>query len=431
MAKSDTDRDLGYLLHCEQAVIGAVLLRPDALAEVDLEASEFAHPGHQLVWAAIRRLTARGTHVDALTLEGELGADIERCGGLPYLAELATGTPTADGIASYARVVAEAALTRRVIDALARASQSGKIGDDLLQYASGLLGAAGGTATSGGKAAGDWAREALLSLGRRQEAQARGEGGLTGVPTGFAELDAILGGLQRGVVTILAGRPSHGKSALARCIADYVSGPCGLGVHYFSHEDSGEALTLRSLSSLSGVELHRIRSLDLGRLDTQALTGAAENLASRRTWWIDDTAGMSSAQIASAVRRRARDLGTQLVVVDYVQLMSERGGKDRRDSLERAIEGLVALARRDHLAVLALSQLSRENERDKRPPALHDLRESGALEQAADAVLFVHRVEDRQDVRQVLVRKNKHGPLAELWVDWDPPRATFRDRRAA
>ncbi len=253
--------------------------------------------------------------------------------------------------------------------------------------------------------------------------------------TGFQDLDD-LGGLIIGGVTILAGRPSMGKSALGRSIADNVS-RAGLGVHTFSLEDPRGPFFSRQVSDMTGINLQKVMTGNgLSEIDHLRIAEASDALKQRR-WLLDDSAGISSAGIWGKVKGRSRANGTRLVVVDYAQLIREAGVKDKRAEVEKAAEGLVELARNERVAVLLLSQLSRQCEmRDDKKPVLSDLRETGVLEQIASSVWFVYRPavyaknESDKELRKtegwVLVRKNKHGSLGEVELHWDGPTATYR-----
>jgi replicative DNA helicase len=317
----------------------------------------------------------------------------------------------------YAAEIAEAGLTRRLRVALSELAGSQLEGEELLEAAVREVSVAGQKRADVGKPMVEWVTTAVKRLGEQVDRRNRGESAGLGLLTGLADLDHLTGGLRPGAVTILGGRPSMGKSSLARCIAERVA--CEVGVHYFSHEDAGESLALRAVGARAELPVHRLMSLDIRGRDMGALLGASGEYASLR-WWVDDSAGLSSEQISLRVRRRKRQLETGLVVVDYVQLLRERRAKDRRQEVEQAAGGLVRLARDEGVAVLLLSQLSRASEQaggDRRPQLWH-LRETGALEQVADSVWLVHRDEKQRGVLEVLVRKNKHGPCGKVDLAW-------------
>jgi replicative DNA helicase len=277
-------------------------------------------------------------------------------------------------------------------------------------------------------------RDAIKAMQARSES-----GGLAGITTGIDDLDGILGGLAEGAVTILAGRPSMGKSALARTIAD-AANKAGHGVHVFSLEDTAETYGLRCLADHARTDLGDLRVIgpSTPRHVLESTMRAGNELYSRKGWLVDDSAGLSSGEISTRVRRYREQNATRLVVVDYVQLIREPGTKDKGAEVAMAAENLVRLARDERVAVLLLSQLSRKcEERPDRRPQLSDLRETGVLEQVAYAALLCFRPEvymakdapDPAGLRgtgAAIVAKNKNGRTGEVWMQWDSPTATYR-----
>jgi replicative DNA helicase len=261
-----------------------------------------------------------------------------------------------------------------------------------------------------------------------------------GVPTGLPELDNLLGRLNEGNVTILAGRPSQGKSSLARTIA-LNAAMGGYGVHYMSAEDTVSTFGKRIISDLGRIDLHRLASVTKGSLtrgDMDSITSAFEQVKrAKGGMLVDDSPRLSSAQIASRVRRHKAKNNTRLVVVDYIGLVREDIGKGATIGavVTKAMHGLVELARRERVAVLALSQLNRQADADEEGrPRLAQLRDSGELEQCAYAVMLVHRPEHHnancasefKGKGCVQVAKNKNGPTGDVWLRWDGSTATYR-----
>lgn len=421
-----------HYLEAEKAMLGGIMIGGDeALDRVLIADRDLFDMRHRAILQAMRRLRARSVPCgDLQLLEGELGAQALAI-GLGYLAVLAN-SGSAALVEQYAELVRRAAMTRNILRTLDELRDGREEGDALLgkmlEGLSGLLRDIETTAVPMSEAV----REACRELMAAQDA-----GGVWGLPTGYDALDDILGGLQVGVVTIVAGRPSMGKSAIARSIAESYNRVAGGGVHVFTPEDSRRTYALRALSDESRVSLECIRALKLSQGDFGQIVRAADSMAQRTTWLIDDTAGLSSNDIAMRVRRHARENGTKLVVVDYVQLLREDGvpAHDKRMQVELAAENLVKLARSEGIAVLLVSQLSRECEkRDDKRPMLSDLRESGALEQLAEAVLFVYRDEVynagedwcEKGITEVLVRKNKNGRTGAAKLAWHAETATHR-----
>lgn len=434
----------------ERALLGACFLDGSVLDRVELTDESLYHPRHRAIYAACRRLREQRRPVDPVTVTGELGEQAAACGGLSFVSDLVAEVPTAANAEHYAAVVQHHATTRQVALAVGATLSSGLEGEELLGHALERLSAIGTRRPDGAIAMPALLKATWQRLSAQVEARERGDTAVWGLPTGLWALDGILGGLAPGVVTILAGRPSHGKSSLARSIADNVSA-AGHGVHVFTLEDSSHAYALRALSDRGSVPLQRLRSLELQRGDMRGLLGAADVL-SRPKWLVDDSAGLSAAQIAMRTRRHKRALATRLVVVDYVQLMREptvRRRGDKGDEVAAAAESLVQLARDEQVAILLLSQLSRECEkREDKRPQLSDLRETGVLEQIADVVLFAYRPEQYLDANStdkrvlaqlekwrgkglVIVGKNKHGPCGNVMLEWDAATATYRNARGA
>ena len=418
----------------ERALIGAALLRGEVRDLCAVPAEDFFSPRNGEIWRAMGRLRAQTTAIDPLTIHDELGDRAEACGGFSYISDCLREVPTADNADHYARLVTDAALDRRIREGLASLLASESEGRDLLGEALARLSSIEVLDADSAVPIGTATREAILDLYAGLQRIEAGEPASWGLPTGFPVLDAALGGIQPGVVTILAGRPSMGKSSLARSIADSVAA-AGHGVHVFSLEDSRRAYALRVLADHSRVDLHRLRGLDLRQGEMDPITAAGNDLMQRTGWFLDDTSSISSAEVALRVRRHKSVNKTRMVVVDYVQLMRERDARagDKKTATELALAGLCDLARRENMAVLLLSQLSRECERrDNKRPLLSDLRETGELEQAADAVLFLYRDEvydpssRDKGIAECLVAKNKHGKTGILRLHWDGPTASLR-----
>lgn len=424
----------------EQSVLGAVLLRNEIMFEVALSPEDFYDPRHREIWRSMQALAAAHKPIDSVMLEAEIKSrfksGFDAVGGFVYLSECLGSVPTADNVAFYAEEVAKHALTRRVRVACAQLAHSALEGEELLQKALEVVTGLGAKRTDGAIAMSELAPKILGEL--VEQMALRGQGNLSagGFSTGLDALDQVLGGVQMGVVTVIGGRPSMGKSALARTIAHRVSAG-GAGVHVFSLEDVRSAYAKRQLSDTSRVDLRKIGTLQLAGGDISRLDRAAEELKKHRKWLIDDVAGLSAAQIAMRVRRHLTENDTKLVIVDYVQIMREPDVKraDKRFQVAASVEELHELARREHLAVVVISQLNRKLEdRDNKRPQMADLREAGELEQIAHAILFCYRDEvynpDALKGRaEIIVAKVKDGQPGTADVAWDAPTATYRNLR--
>ena len=416
----------------EESILGALLIDSSAIVEVAefLKASDFYKPANAKVFAAIMQLHQTGQPVDILTVSEELErrGQIEEIGGRAALADLCARTPTAVHAKQYARIVERKATLR------------------------GLIGAAGRIASIGyedpadASEAIDRAESELFAISERRAAQTfvplrgllnaaydeidrlhQNRGQLMGLRTSFTELDKIMQGLQASDFIVLAARPSVGKTSLALNIAENVAVREGKSVGIFSLEMSKEQLVLRLLSSVTKIDSYSLRS---GFIDDMAFPKIAEAMGtlSKAKIFIDDTASISVMELRTKARRLKMEHGLDLLIVDYLQLMqpsqSNRDG-NRVQEVSEISRGLKALARELGVPVLALSQLSRATEmRDKAEPRLSDLRESGAIEQDADVVIFLYRESDRTDDANVKgetinfsVAKHRNGPTGrnQLW----------------
>jgi replicative DNA helicase len=441
----------------EAAVIGAVMLRNDALDLVELRADDFYDPRHREVFAAARALQAKRRPIDPVTLESELTRQdkLASIGGMGFLSDLLGSVPSADNIEHYADLVADAALKRRVIVAASEVAARGFRQDVSGEEMLGELHSAATRIDTPARDSSITMREASLKyfreLSSAMAAKGRGEDVSLKLRTGIATLDALLaGGFPRANAHVIAGRPSMGKSSIARTIAANVNA-LGGGAHVFSTEDTAKAYVFRQFADEADVDLARLWNLELGRLDWQNVSAAADALYQREGWILDDARGISIADIALKVKRKRRENHTQLVVIDYAQILSGVRGV-RYGSVEERIsaiaKGAADLARQEDVVVLLLSQLNRENtKRDDKRPTMEDLRGSGALEQDADVILMVHRPEwylrkqDQDDERvrrqleiwsglgEVLLEKAKNAPAPQRTVlVWDAKSATYRDR---
>jgi replicative DNA helicase len=442
----------------EAAVLGAVFLRNDALDQVELRAEEFYDPRHREVFAAMRSLQAMRRPIDPVTLEGELVRTdkLAAIGGLSFLSELLDQVPTADNVAHYAAAVADAALKRRVIVAAseiaARGFRDDVGGEELLADFHGAASRIETPARDTVMSMRDAARETYFELEAAVKARDAGVAPNLALATGIATLDALLnGGFPRANMHIIAARPSMGKSALARGIAASVN-RMGGGIHVFSPEDKRGAYVRRQIADDADLDLGRLTSMSIDRIEWARTIDACDGLMHRDRWLIDDQRSISIADIALKVKRRRKENQTKLVVIDYAQLLAGERGV-RYESREHATSEIAKKAARlagdEDVTVLLLSQLNRDSEkREDKRPTLADLRGSGELEQAADVVLMLHRPEwylekqrdsgnanvERQlelwrGKGQILLEKGKNMLAPNMTVlQWDAKSATYRDR---
>lgn len=382
-------------LESERALIGALLIAPHKLAEVDdLAPEDFASPEHRAIWTAVLGLGQNGGVFDAVLIKHRLreaGTLTDRVGEALLIAE--ESTLSAANLVNYARAVQTKALRRRMSDA---ADRIGKLATDaqvdaeaLRDEAEKLVMAAGeAKETQGPEHFAVAMREAFTLI------QSRRDGGtISGVPTGLPMLDKRLGGLQPGQLFILAARPGLGKSSLAMQVAEFAA-KAGAGALIFNLEMPKVELALRSMASRARVTQEHLKGRPLAPMHLDELSRMAGEVP---TWplYVDDTASLTVGEIRSRARRmKQRDGRIAVVVVDYLQLISAARGKkhgNRQEEVAEISRGLKLLAKELGVPVIALSQLSRDVEKGNRRPMLADLRESGAIEQDADCVMFIHR----------------------------------------
>jgi replicative DNA helicase len=421
-------------VEAEESVLGGVLLDNAALDRVleVVSADDFYREAHRRIFAAMLELSERSEPADIITLSDLLRSRglLAEVGGAAYLGELAERVPTAANIMQYARIVKEKAILRGLIaaatDIATRGYDAREDVDELLDQAEHRI-----FAISERKIRpsffrmGDVIMETLKTVERLYEHKQL----VTGVPTGFDDLDRLTAGLQPSDLIIIAGRPSMGKTAFALNIAQHAALTAGLGVAVFSLEMAKEQLVLRMLCSEARVDNAKVRAGYLGERDFPKLAMAAQRLAEAPIY-IDDSPGLSVLELRAKARRLKRDPTAKLglVIVDYLQLMRGLGPSDSREQeISQISRSLKGLAKELSLPVVALSQLNRQVEsRADRRPMMADLRESGAIEQDADVIAFIFREEvykPEQDelhgIAEVIVAKQRNGPT-------DNVKLTFR-----
>lgn len=416
----------------EQAVIGSVLLAPDSVPDLAalLEPTDFYQDVHQLVWATILALYESRTPIDAVTLHRALKdqGHIERVGGLAYISTLARSVPTAAHVAHYARQVKEASVRRRLIrEATAVVSEAYDAGVSLEDLASSaerrIMAAASLTAfDAGARPIGPVAVEHWRHLHENRDRRE-----LVGLPTGFSALDGKLAGLQPGDLTILAARPSIGKTSLALAIARAVAAR-QVPVVFFSLEMTTRQLVERLISMTAGINMREVRARRATDEVWEAGFCAVSEFGATPIW-VDDQRGQSTHSIIAKARRVK---GAGLVVVDYLGLINdpEQRGENRAYQVGRQVKRLKDLAGELACPVLLLSQLNREVEhRDDRRPRLSDLRESGDIEQDADNVLMLWRDPEHEKAGRslvtVLIEKQRNGPTGKVCLAWEPEYTRF------
>ena len=411
----------------EQAVLGAMLLDQDAALRGSelLDDSMFYREAHRRLFRAMAALTEQRTVIDHITLRDELmrRGELESSGGLEYLGELVDAVPTAANLEFHARIVKDKAILRRLIEsatAIVTEAYDGK------STANELLDSAESRIFHISQQRGDEGftriKEMLWPTMERIETLQKSGKAITGVPSGFADLDSLTSGFQPSELVVVAARPSMGKTAFCLNIASNASLE-GQGVAIFSLEMSKESLVHRMLTAMARVDSQRVRQGSLRDFDFTQLARAAGILQSCPIW-IDDTPALTLLEMRSKARRLKAENDIRMVVVDYLQLMrSPERAENRVQEISDISRSLKALARELEIPVVALSQLSRASEQrgGERKPILSDLRDSGAIEQDADLVIFIHRAEyyDREDeskrgMAEIMLSKNRNGPTGDI-----------------
>jgi replicative DNA helicase len=418
-----TERTLPHNLEAERSVLGAILIQNEAFntaAEV-IDSRDFFRDAHRRIFDKMVALSERGDAIDLVTLKEELGraGEIDEVGGPAYITALVDGLPRATNVEYYARIVKEKATLRNLIYSankiLSNAYQADQEANVILDEAEqAIFSIAEDRVRPGFVSMRDLAHQSFEAI---EQAVSRKQL-ITGVPTGFVDLDEMTSGLQPGDLIIVAARPSMGKTALVLNVAQHVGTKTDKTVGFFSLEMSKEQLFLRMLTSEAAIDGHRLRTGFIGENDWGRLSHALGTLSEARVF-IDDTPGIGVLEMRAKARRLMLEHALDLVIVDYIQLMQGRGRFENRTLELGAISrGLKGLAKELNVPIIVLSQLSRAPEsRSDHRPMLSDLRESGALEQDADVVALLFRPDMYPDVKEedrgtaeLHIAKQRNGP---------------------
>jgi replicative DNA helicase len=428
-------------VEAEAGVLGSLLIDPEAVAQIAdfLRPEDFYREAHREIFKATLDLYEAGSPADLITLTDELQRRnlLEEIGGVSYVSSLANQVPTSANVEHYARIVERTAVLRRLIQAagqIAGVAYSEPDANEALDQAEKLIfNVSQRFARSEFAHIRDTLREYLDQLGHLHEHR----GDIVGVATGFSDLDKMTGGLQKSDLIILAARPSIGKTAMALSLAHNAALRYKHGVAVFSLEMSAEQLIARFLSMDAGVDQQKLRT---GFIDDDEWERISESVGrlSETNIYIDDTPGATLMEMRSKARRLMMERGFDLLIIDYLQLMQGSGGggghENRVQEISMISRGLKELARELNIPVLALSQLSRavESRTDKKPQ-LSDLRESGAIEQDADIVMFIYRDEvynpetDRKNIADIIVAKHRNGPIGQISLYFQAAQTRYRD----
>ena len=435
-----TEKGLPQNAEAERAVLGSILLDPAAISLVVpiLEQDDFYSDKHQRIFRGMLDLFERSSEIDLLTLKEELNAGGTETVDAAYLSWLIDGVPDIGNVEHYARIVKEKATLRRLIRAGQRIVRDGltqdKTAEELLNDVTGEI----------FEIADDAVREAFTPIGKIvkhnleviEDARSR-QGMLSGLATGFTELDRMTSGFQASDLIILAARPSVGKTSFALNIAQHVAlREARKSVGFFSLEMSMEQLGFRVLCSEADVDAKKVRDGYASKEAIQRLVLAQTTIANA-SFFIDDSAAVTVPMMRAKAQRLKREKGLDLIFVDYLQLMAGHGRFDNRtQEVSQISRGLKLLAKELKIPIVALSQLSRQPEQrkgDQRKPQLADLRDSGSLEQDADVVIMLYREElyerdtERKGIADVIIAKQRNGPTGDFELVFLPDHMTFRN----
>jgi len=441
------EKTLPHSAEAERAVLGAILLDNDIFDQATemLKSDDFYVEGHRTIYSIMLALATGSKAIDSLTLREELqrGGSLEAVGGVVYIASLLDGVPRVANVEHYANIIREKSLLRRLVhsanEILIRSFSDEEDPGHLLEAAEKAIFEIGQEKVRGGFVE---LPEILAATYKHIEAIHERKELVTGLPTGFTELDQLLSGLQPSDLIIIAARPGLGKTSLALNIAQHLAVREKKVMGIFSLEMSAHQLGMRLLCSEARVDGHKMRSGYLSKEDWKALAQATSRL-SQVQMFIDDTPGVTILEMRSKARRLKAQHGLDLLIVDYLQLMSGTSGGRRAENRQQEISvisrSLKGLAKELDLPLIALSQLSRapEQRRGDHKPQLSDLRESGSIEQDADVVLFIYRqdlykreedLDEEDSYAQIIIGKQRNGPtgtvklaFVDQWTRFENP----------
>lgn len=416
-----------YSLEAEQAVLGGLMIDNstwDQVSDVVMQA-DFYRADHRLIYEAIFDLAEENNPYDVVTLSEWLDSrnELNNVGGLSYLGSLAKNTPTAANIKAYAKIVRERSVLRQLISVSTGIAESaynpdGRTSAELLDMAESQVFE---IAEKGGRSEGGYAKiqDLLVKAVDRIDELYQSDNAYTGIPTGFDDFDDMTSGLQKADLVIIAGRPSMGKTSFVMNLVENAAIKHKQPVAVFSMEMPGDQLVMRMMASLGRIDSNKIRTGKLDDADWPRLTSAV-GILNEAPIFIDDTPGLNPMEIRSRARRIHREHGLGMIVIDYLQLMqSAKGnGENRATEISEISRSLKGLAKELGVPVLALSQLNRSLEqRPNKRPIMSDLRESGAIEQDADLIVFIYRDqvynEDSPDkgTAEIIIGKQRNGPI--------------------
>jgi replicative DNA helicase len=428
-------------IEAEQAVLGAMLIKKEAISEVVtiLIGTDFYRDAHRIIFDAMLELFNKNEAVDLITITEQLrkNEQLDKVGGIAYVTSLANSVPTAANIEYHAKIVKDKGQLRHLINSATAIAGMGYEDNenviDVMDKAEKMI-----LEVAAKRGGGDFTpiKNILLDTFSKIEVLYASKGGITGTPTGFKDLDKLTSGLQPSDLILVAARPSMGKTAFTLNVATHIAVREKKAVAFFSLEMSKEQLVQRMLCSEGAIDSQRLRIGELDDKDWGKLISAADRLSTAPIF-IDDTAGITVMELRSKARRLKTEYDLKLIVIDYLQLMqgsSSKGGDNRQQEISEISRSLKALARELNVPVIALSQLSRSVEsRQVKKPMLSDLRESGSLEQDADIVMFLYREDyydpdtENKNITDVIIAKHRNGPVDTVQLFFHKQFTKFAD----
>ncbi len=425
-------------INAEEATLGCMIFDGDGLTVgiENLNSDEFYKPNNKVVFDAMRDLYNAGKPVDIVTLSSKLNemGVMEKIGGVEYLAMLSTSVSTSTNIKSYIEIIKNASIRRKLIKITGDVQELSYQGNETIDY---IIDVAEKSIFNliENRDSNDFSpiSEVLVTAIDKIQDLSKNKGGVTGLPTGFIDIDNQTAGFQRSDLILIAARPSMGKTAFALNIAQYLGVNKKMSVAIFSLEMSKEQLINRMICSEALINAQNLRTGNLSNDDWEKLVESIEPISNSRIY-IDDTPGISATELRAKCRKLKLEKGLDAVFIDYLQLMvSGKRSESRQQEVSEISRTLKAIAREIDAPVIALSQLSRgvEQRHDKRP-MLSDLRESGAIEQDADVVAFLYRDEyyhadsEEKNIAEVIIAKQRNGPTGTIKLRWFGEYTKFR-----
>lgn len=426
---NDSLRTMPQNLEAEQSVIGSMLIDKNAIAQVAevLEAEDFYRDAHKIMFKAIRDLYNKDIPIDMITLVDYLKSNdmLDQVGGITYITEISTSVPSTANLSSYIKIVEDKSTLRRLIRSSTEIIEESYNKQDSVESVldsaeKKIFNISEKRNTSDFEAMSTVLERGFLEI----EKIFNNKGQLNGVPSGFKDLDVKTSGFQSGDMILIAARPSMGKTTFCLNIAQHAAIKAGKKVAIFSLEMSKEQLAYKLLCAEANVDMVKLRNGDLDDRDWESIARASGPLASAGIY-IDDTAGISVMEMRSKCRRLKMEHGIDLIVIDYLQLMSGSNSENRQQEVSEISRSIKALAKEMKCPVIALSQLSRAPEqRADHRPMLSDLRESGSIEQDADIVMFLYREyyyskeKEDENMAECIIAKHRNGEVGTVNLAW-------------